>query len=273
MPQLREIVDDLKLILTKNKLSGDRRFSDRHLEYSVHKYRARGIRETFMRNREINPEWIQDQGDIRPTRVDYDDDPAVSICGDCSLGKIVIPSVVSLPDHKGIYRVSSACRRYTYYPTTLSRFMYYTKGSIRSEHRYYFVLGNSIYLNPYLEKASIQLILDNPLEGNIILTHNVASGDLLIGTSYEVSSWSIVHNGTTYKKGDTFIAAATTFTGNGKVQHSTKKRKLTDEDQYPVDHTMMEYIVMKILTQEFGIEERKLADIKNDSQDEQVRRE
>lgn len=273
MPTLKEITDDLELIASKSQISDDLRIDDRWLSHNVHQYRAKAIRDSFKRNRHINPTWIQDQGNIKPTKVDADDDPAISGCGDCTFGKILIPTVVDLPDHMGVYRVSSACRTKSYYRTTLPRFQGFVNGSVRDNFNYFFAIGNAIYMHPYIVDASVQLILENPLEGDVLLTNNIESGDLVVGTGYEVTSGDITHNGTKYRKGDTFTATATTFTGNGKVQLQSKKRKLSNTDPYPIDHTLMEYVKMKILTQDLRIEENRPADIRNDSQDQSVRNE
>lgn len=270
MPKLKEITDDLKLVLSKHQLSDDLKYDDRHLEYTVAKYRARGIRETFMRNGEINPTWIQDQGVTETTKVDKDDDPAIASCN-CVFGKIVIPTVVNLPDIKGIYRVSSACRSKQYYRTTLERFMGFVDGSVRDNFNYFFTIGNAIYLHPYIKEANVQLILENPLEGEILVTHSIKTGDLEIGSIYTITSGSITHNSVKYQKGDDFTAVNADYTGNGVVKFKDQKRDFTKNDQYPIDHTMMEYIIMKILSQEFNIEERRIGDNRNDSIDETVR--
>ena len=42
---------------------------------------------------------------------------------------------------------------------------------------------------------------------------------------------------------------------------------MTEDDPYPISNTMLEYIVMKILTQDFNIESKVAADLRNDAAD------
>jgi len=270
MPTLKEITDDIQLILEKGSPSDDFRITTKMIQRQVAKYRSRGIRETYMRNREMNLTWLQELGNVEFTRVTPDDDPNVSGCK-CILGKYRIPTVVSLPDDKGVYRVSSACRTKKFYPTTIERFMGFVEGSIRARQNYYFRVGNSLYIHPFIKNGSMQMVLDNPLDGYKIQSEKILSGNLLSGDAYTVTGGSIVHNSVTYTKGMAFTAANTTFTGSGIVKYTDEKRKLNSKDSYPLDDTMMEYIVIKILSQEFKVEESKIADIRNDSQDESSR--
>lgn len=266
MPELKEITDDIKLILSKNQQSDDFRAHDRNIDFKVHQYRATAIRNTFKREMQINPQWLQDQGNLEPTKVTSDDDPAISGCSG-TFGKIDIPTVIHLPDFMGVFRVSSACKTKTYYRTTLQRFMGFDAGSTRSKFNYFFVIGNSVYMNPFIEDASVQLILENPLEGTITISTNIPSGELVVGLVYVVSAGDITHNSVKYRKGATFTAVNANFTGNGTVQLNNQKRQMTRTDDYPMDFTLLEQVKQKILLQDFAIEERKLADIDNDSQD------
>lgn len=270
MPTLKEITDDLKLVIQRNELSDDFRITTEWLQRLINKYRARGIRETFLRNREINQTWVQELGNIKTTKVTSDDDPNISGC-DCIFGKFTIPTPVYLPSDKGVYRVGSACKTKKYFPTTIERFMYFSNDSFRANHKYYFRIGNAIYMAPFIKDASIQMIMEDPFDGFVLNTENISSGNLIVGESYQVVSGSIVHNSTTYTKDEIFTAANTTFTGNGVVQFENQKKSFTNTDQYPVDDTMLEYIFLKILGQELRIEERKIADIRNDAQDESER--
>ena len=110
------------------------------------------------------------------------------------------------------------------------------------------------------------LILENPLDGFVFTTENVTA--LEVGVSYIVMSDQITHNSTIYNSGDTFTAVNTTFTGTGKVQYSNQKRPMRNSDPYPFSKSQMEIVIMKILTQEYGIEASRVAEIRNNSQDE-----
>lgn len=271
MPMLKEITDDIKLILSKNQQSDDFRAHDRNIDFKVHQYRATEIRSVFKRERQVNPTWLQDQGNLVPTKVTSDDDPAIAGCKG-TFGKIDIPTVVNLPNFMGVYRVASACKTKSYYRTTLQRFMGFVPDSTRANQNYFFVIGHSVYMSPYIQDASVQLILENPLQGTLTISTNIPSGELEVGTVYQVSAGDITHDSVKYRKGATFTAVNANFTGSGSVQLQDQKRLLRRTDDYPMDLTMLERVKLKILTQDYAIEERKIADLDNDSVDETAQR-
>ena len=164
---LKEITFDILRLLQKSKLVDDSRLSDRHIQYKIHQYRASGIRETFMQTGEIEPIWVQSLGveavtsttytQTEPTvepeekitlppvitattttttnatsyvefvKVNTADDVNLVGC-DCTIGKYVMPEIVSLPGKRGsfhdrgIFRVSQASRQIPYFPTSINRF-------------------------------------------------------------------------------------------------------------------------------------------------------
>lgn len=266
---LRELTNSLKRILTKNIPSIASRIEDRHLEFLIHQYRAKEIRREFQKYREIDPTWLQNMGLVNYTKVTSDDDPNIpDTVSDCVLGKFTIPTVVNMPDDMGVYRVVSGDRKCSYYRTTPDRFWGFVDGSLRSKFKYYFRIGNAVYIHPYSEQGIMTLILDNPLSGYVYSTENVLTGNLVTGTTYKVVSGQIVHNSTTYYNGDTFAAVNANFTGNGKVQANTQKASLTRTDNYPMSNVMADRIIMQIATQEYGIERASIGDPKEDAKDD-----
>lgn len=269
----KNIIDDLTTILTKAGETDESRLDPDYLGYKIDQRRAKEIRDTYRRNPVIDPTWMQDFGIFDLSKVNKAEDTAISVC-DCEFGKFTLPTVVSVqnptsntPD-LGVVRIVSACGNYEYYPITAQKLGLVFKCDTRGKFRHYIRVGNAIYLTPEVNKARAILILDNPLDGFVLQTEIVKSGDLVVGTSYTVKSGSIVHNLVTYYKGDVFAAAATTFTGNGLVEFTNQKRAMTNDDVYPMSHTMMEVVIMKILTQEFKVEQSVVSDLVNDSQDE-----
>lgn len=219
---LRELSFDIQRLLQNSKLVDDSRISERHINYKIHQYRARGIRETYEKNGEIDPAWLQilssaSAGVIHPyvvpTKINAADDASLT-GSDCYMGKYTLPAIVSLPGQRGsmhdngIHRVSAAGRKLKYYATTMERYFGMVKGSFRANHAYYFRVQNDLYMSPYRDKMSIAVILDNPLDNNI-----------------------------------------------------------TDTDTYPISYTLAEYIVMKILTQDFNIESKTIGDLREDAED------
>ena len=147
------------------------------------------------------------------TKINSADDPNIVGC-DCVIGKFIMPEIISLPGKRGsfhdrgIFRVSTASRQQSYYPTSINRFYNMVGGSYRAKQNYFWKIANTLYIHPYMEKMSLLLILDNPLDAGI-----------------------------------------------------------TENDPYPISNTMLEFIVMKILTQDFNIEAKVAADLRNDASD------
>lgn len=147
------------------------------------------------------------------TEVNTADDPLLVGC-DCTIGKYVMPEIVSLPGKRGsfhdrgIFRVSQASRQIPYFPTSINRFYSFVGTSYRARHKYYWKIQNDLFISPYIKKISLLLILDNPLDAGI-----------------------------------------------------------TEDDPYPISATLLEYIVMNILTKDFNIESKVAADLRNDAAD------
>ncbi len=267
---LFEIRSDLILILGKSVQSKNTRIHPDQVEYKVHEKRARGIREESARHENwIDPSWIQNMGRMLVTPVNSGDDSLVpQSCKE--IGKVIIPQVVSLPEDRGVYRVSSSSRKSIYYPIEPSRFWDIPEGTVRDKFSYYTRIGRALYLRPGPTEISVDLILDNPLDGYVIRNTNVQSGELTVGDSFTVTLGSIVHNSVTYSATgvNIFTAVNADFTGTGTVKHTLEKRRMTNKDPYPLSFTLTDYIIMKILTQDFKIEASNVADIMNDAKDQ-----
>lgn len=262
---LRAWVSDVKLILQKSKISKDSRIYDTHLADLVNKYRAIGIRQTYQKTFDIDPAWLQNLGLIDFTEINSGEDPTIK-CTSLKLGKATIPQLVSLPDDVALGNVFFPSKLSEWYRVDYNFFYSIPEGSDRSKFNYVFRIGNAIYCSPPQPKGTIIAILDNPMEGFVIQSENQLT--LVPGNLYIVKSGTIVVGPNTYSEGNTFIAAQETFTGTGTVQFANGKRKMTWDDVYPMSRTMGEFVCMKILTNEFGIEPRQIADIENDSQDQ-----
>jgi len=267
---LKEIRSDIMLLLSKSTQSKNFRIKDAQVDYKIHEKRARGIREEAHRNEEfISPSWIQDMGMMPVTLITSADDP--SVLPSCkTIGKISIPQVVDLPEDRGVYRVSSSSKIRPFYPIEPSRFFDIVPGSTYDKFQYYTRIGTSLYLRNPTPEISVELLLDNPLDGVVLRTARVSSGYLTIGDSFKVLTGSVTYNGVTYYSNATFTAVNKNFTGDGTVEYSVKKRKMTEDDAYPLSFTLTEYIIMKILTQDYKIEASQVADVINDSQDQLI---
>lgn len=266
---LYQLRSDIQLLGEMLKLSKDTRLIDDHIDFLIHEHRARAIREEFARNKYIDPSWVQDFGKVTVTPVFSGDDPGITM-GSVKLGKITMPQVVSLPLDKGVYRVGHTSKFDRYYYIEADRFFSLVPDSITAKFAYYFRVGTAFYLSPCTSEANLMLILDNPMDGVVLLTEKVAQDDLTIGVSYTVYQAQIVSNSVAYNQGSVFTATATTYTGAGYVKYTTQKRAITDRDPYPMSLTMFEYIVMKIFTEDFFFSRQAVADAINDAQDQLI---
>jgi hypothetical protein len=262
------------MILTKFGFPEDSRLDEDYLGYKVDEYRAIDIRETFKKYPVIDPIWIQDYGIFDTTVVNSADEKSFTVCK-CKFSKVTFPSVVSIinplsnTNDLGVYSIRSACgtKEYNYLP--LPQLMLLTDDNDRSLFKYFYRIGNSYYLTPEVKQGRSMLILENPLNGFVNNTEYQTV--LVVGTQYEVAEGQIVHAGFGYQKGQIFTAVNTIFTGSGKIWLKNQKRAMTNDDQYPMSQTQMERVILSILTKEFGIEQKTISDVRNNSQDEAKR--
>lgn len=267
------LIWDIKIILEAAGITDESRIDVDYVGFKLDQKRAKAIRDCYKRNPVIEPVWLQDYGIFSLTPVNKAEDRAVAIC-DCKFSKAVLPPIVSINDPMsnqadlGIHRISSACGRYEFHQLPISKLALVDPDSLYSKFRYFSRVFNSIYLTPETRNARAILILENPLDGYVLDDTDKASGSLVSGSVYEVRSGNVTYNGTKYYKGQTFTANSTsTFTGLGKVFLQSQKRQMTGDDEYPMSSTMAEEVLMKIFTEDYAIEAKRIADIKNDSQD------
>lgn len=270
-----EAIYDIIEILTKSGFTDDSRLDIDYIGYKVDQKRSKEIRDSYSRNGNIDPMWIQDFGATDVTKVSQLDDPTLQV-NECVFGKLTLPPVVSMrsgllgTENIGVISILALSGNQEYYYRPMSRL--FQLMNLREDHperkyNFYGKVHNSIYLNPFAEKVRPLLILENPLDGYVIQTEYVNSGDLTIGTSYTVYDNQVTHNSVNYIPGQTFIAVNANFTGTGKVKFTNGKRKMTNDDQYPLSQTMMDVVILKVLTIDYKIEMSQINDIRNNSTD------
>ena len=275
-----EGVFDVITILTKASFTDDSRLDPDYIGYKIDEKRAKEIRDSYNRNQLIDPIWIQDYGVFDTTQVNYADDKTFTFF-DCHLAKATLPATVSFNNglaginNLGDYSFRSISGTEEYFFKQNSKLMEILNdlpiGHPLRKFAYYSRVGNARYFvsknkEVVPEKLRAMLILENPLDGFVLTTENVTT--LTVGTSYTVVFDQIIHNSVPYNIGDTFTAVSATFTGDGKVQYVNQKRAMTNNDPYPFSKSQMEVVILKLLTQEYGIEASRVAEIRNNSQDE-----
>lgn len=275
-----ETIFDIIMILTKAGFTDDSRLEPDYIGYKIDEKRAKEIRDSYNRNSLIDPMWLQDFGVIDFTEVNYADDKTFSFL-DCKLAKATIPAVISFQNslasanNLGVYSLRSISGKEEYFFEQHSKLMDILSDLPSSDplrkFSYYSKVQNALYavskdVDKVPEKLRGIFILESPLDGFVLTTENVTS--LTIGTQYEVVFGQVIHNAIAYGEGETFTAASASFTGSGKVQYKNQKRAMTNEDPYPFSKSQMEVVILKLLTQEYGIESTRVAEIRNNSQDE-----
>ena len=264
---LRELRSDILLILSHSKVSKDKRFWEGHIDFLIHKYRARAIRETFQRQGYIDPMWMQDLGVRKTTIVNSAEEREVA-CGNLALAKLTLPPILSLPDDNGVVRISSTSVQKTFYRIDVERFFDIDPSSIRAKFDYYIRVASSFYFPSLPEEVRPILLLDNPMDGDFF--DNTIQYQISPTLEYNVVDGVVTYNGTTYQPGQGFIGVVdiATWTGPGKVFYKEFRRRLSEDDQYPMTFQIADYISMMILTKDFAIEAKAVADIKNDNADQ-----
>lgn len=263
---LKEIRSDILLVGQNLKLSKDTRLESRHIDFLIHKHRARGIREEYDRNLFIDPTWVQDYGNTDVTIVNSSDDPSVELTSRC-VSKVTLPDIVSLADDRGVHRISTPSRLTDFYRTTEENYYRFIPGQVELKFNYWWRIGDAHYLSTKETQVRPFLILGNPMDGFVLQTEWVASTDLTVGQSYTVYLTQIIHNSVAYNPGQSFTAATTSYTGNGKVKFTNMKRAMTENDPYPMGRTLLEYVMMKIFSEEFNIAKQQVGDVISDAQD------
>lgn len=274
-----EIIFDIIMILTKAGFTDDSRLEPDYIGYKIDEKRAKEIRDSYNRNSLIDPMWLQDYGVFDLTEVNYADDKTFTFL-DCKLAKGTLPAVISFQNslssknNLGVHSIRSLSSREEYFFEQHSRLMEMLTDLPTSDpmrkFSYYTKIQNAIYAiakdGKAPQKLRAILILERPMEGYVITSENVT--ELEVGVQYEVVSGMIVHNSVNYVIGSVFTAVNETFTGAGNVQYKNQKRAMRISDPYPFSSSQMEVVIMKLLTQEYGIEASRISEIRNNSQDD-----
>jgi hypothetical protein len=270
MATRKELIYDVKTILEASNITDDSKHTNRYIGYKIDQRRAKEKRDSFSRNPAIEPIWLQDLGITDLIPVNKAEDRTISIC-ECKFSKTILPPVVMLHDAMSNHidvgtTIRSICGSYQFNYMPMSHMGQLTNESVLFGFKYFTKVGNSYYLTTETNKCRPVVILESPLDGFVNDNTIVLSGKLIQGLVYEVSAGNITYNGVKRYKGATFTATSTlTFTGNGHVVLQNQKRQMTDDDEYPMSATMANRVIMALLTEDYGIEAKKVEDIKNNS--------
>lgn len=254
---LKEITFDILRLLQKSKLVDDSRLSDRQIQYKINQYRASGIRETFMQTGEIEPIWIQSLGaeavtettygvgiPIEPPKEEQGTTPTLpgeitaTTTTTTSATSYVTFSKVNSADDANLQGCDCIIGKYVM-PEIVS-----LPGKRGSFHdRGIFRVSQASRQIPYFPTS-------------INRFYSLVNGSYRAKHNYY---WKIQNNlyAHPYKQKMSLLL----------ILDNPLDAGITEDDPYPISNTMLEYIVMKILTQDFNIEAKVAADLRNDAAD------
>lgn len=223
---IESIIYDLKEI--KNALEDDTHLEDSWLLYKINSYRAVMIADQFRLDPVIDPSWLQTSEMFKFTRADAADDPSI-VVNSITLGRAIIPPVVSLPEDQGLNRLSGSGGIIGFEPTDFDTLVMkaLVKEELQRGYGYYSRVGLFVYVYPYLMEGKAIVIAEDP-------------------TSIKIN------DGTSFRDFRPFY----------------DKGNQLDADQYPLDAKTAQAIVLQILTVDLKLNEQSISDVVNDSQDQ-----
>jgi hypothetical protein len=274
MPQSKKnILDFIRNILTRFKLTDDSRFDENVISYLIDQVRADLIVKQYIATNILDTTWLSDLGLVNFYRVNFADDNTITC--NCDVAKATIPQIISLNNKNGnqdlgMYSVVSACGSKSLTSRRMFQWKYTPPEHTNSLFTYYWRINTQMYVSdPTITQLRIIPVLLHPEDGYLKNSSPVVSGSLVNGVVYTVRVNQIVYNATVYNINDIFTATSTTtYTGLGLVYLNSEIIAYRDIDAYPASAEMIRQIQLEILTKEFKIEAGEIPEIRNDSSDD-----
>jgi len=131
----------------------------------INAYRELFINQEYSLNNHISPSWIQRVHKIVTQKVSAADDPAITLSS-IWLSKASIPSVISLPDDLGVYRIAGSSGILQFEPCDFNTLMMRIdiQEETNSHYGFYSRIGNDVYLYPLCMEISGLIIAQNPMD-------------------------------------------------------------------------------------------------------------
>lgn len=277
----KQIVDSIYVLHDRFSRSDDSRMDEDYLADLVEKTRVSEIMKEYNVTNVIDQNWLLDFGIYPMTQVNFADDPNVTFCN-CDIVKAEIPSVMNLTllgDGNldlGL-RVISACGKTSYTYSPLERWKLIPKEHVQNKFGFYSRFGNIIYVNKLVGQLRFYGIPETTNGLMIKKTLPVISGGVKSGYIYMVkgATGTITYDGIIYMPNQTFVGTSTaTFTASGTAQvfYNDYQIEMTENDPYPVSAHLARQIVISILSTELQIERQQVADVVNDSADDDLKK-
>ena len=156
-----EILYDIKEIVAA--LEDDSDLEDLWLLYKLNNYRAMLIFEQYKTFPVIDPSWLQPVEAFDFEKVGAADDPAITISS-ISLGRAILPEIVSLPEDLGLNRLSGSGGIIGFEPTDFDTLVMkaLAKEEISRNYGYFARVGNFAYVYPYVMEGKAIVIAEDP---------------------------------------------------------------------------------------------------------------
>jgi hypothetical protein len=129
----------------------------------INNYRAIMINQQYALYPVVDPAWLQPTAKFDFVKADSADDPAIEV-NSITLGRAIIPAVVSLPDDLGFNRLSGSGGIIGFEPTDFDTLVMKAliKEQIHRNYGYYARIGLFLYVFPYVMEGKAILIAENP---------------------------------------------------------------------------------------------------------------
>lgn len=184
---VEELIYDILEI--KNALEDDHDYDELWILRKINNYRSIFIFQDYLLNQEINPSWIQRLRKQKVIKVTSADDPSIDFTS-IDLGKVTIPSLISLPDDGALIRVSGSSGITTFDAISFDNLM--LKLAFKEERMGEFGwrarVGNDLFLYPLVAEIQAVIIADNPMDIQVLDSATGLMRDRLITDEYPIDA-------------------------------------------------------------------------------------
>lgn len=265
-----DIIWDCMHILAKGKPTNDFRVNEDIIMEKVNSYREMFILQQYYKTNRVDPVVVQHYGVFEFTRINSADDESLNPLSIC-LGKYTLPRRVALPDGIALRLTLPSSQKRVFKIAQDTLYLMISLNDRRLQmFSYYFEMFDSVYIYPYEDRGNAQVVLVNPLEGPVFQTEKVLSGSVEPLLNYTVYGGQVDYVGTVYDIGATVVGTLGQpfYSGPGYLKHQPQYRQRNYRDPYPISAAMARQIILEILTKDYQIEAKQVADIVQDSQDQ-----
>jgi|WetSurSiteA1Bulk_404760.scaffolds.fasta_scaffold00092_8 hypothetical protein len=171
----------------KNALEDDHDIDELWILKKANAYRAIYILRDYQENGQIKSEWIQRLRKQKVTKVNSADDPSIDFTS-IDLGKVTIPSLLSLPDDQALIRISGSSGITTFDQISFDNLMLKLtfQEPRMGEFGWCARVGNDLFLYPLVMEMQAFIIAENPLDIQVLDPITKTMRDRLITDDYPI---------------------------------------------------------------------------------------